>query len=158
MYDFFEKKYESNYNLGINIKPLVDFLESMLAIDVYYYCGMITCGMLADGNSDEYCEAEMLLLEDELKRNGKKLSKASKDDEQLLENHFRNLLKLSDKKGIDMEIWNLAKGTGLSNPDIALLLFKIQVNIFANLDGSITMLKALNNATADYYNMDHLKV
>ena len=158
MYDFFEKKYESNYNLGISIKPLVDFFESMLAIDVYCYCRIIADVMLGNADSDEIVEVELLLVEDELKRNGRKLSKAGKDDEQLLENHFRNLLKLLDKKSIDMKIWDLTKSTGLSNPDIALLLFKIQVNIFANLDGSITMLKALNNATADYYNMDHLKV
>ncbi|MCL2311355.1 MAG: hypothetical protein FWC41_02530 [Firmicutes bacterium] len=126
-------------NMGLN--PLFDLFKDMLLIDVYFITGIIRSYVMGLDPNMEIVQLELAIADEEFKRcPNNKGNKKSKKDQELLVDHYNNILNKTD----DIEkTWDAIDNVKGTVADILIYFFIIRAKILCYLDNSINMTIAI---------------
>jgi hypothetical protein len=128
-----------------NLKPLLDKFNDLLAIDVYFYTGLLKTKLLTESGAYELVEIESEAMEEIINNNPtnhNNFKKKNKKGLKLLIDHYNNLFSTpidkSDYKVLYDAMWDLEVDIG----QIYILLSVIHVIIPLTMKGGINLIKA----------------
>jgi len=160
MNQYFIEKYKqpeiietiANPPLIKGMKPLLDKFNDLLAIDVYFYTGMLKTNLICETGHYTIVDVELEIMNDLINSNPtthKNFKKKNKKGLRLLIEHYNNLLDVPSDKSVYSGLYDTMWDLDVDIGHIYLLLAIIHVTIALNMESGINLIKATDKVFKD---------